>query len=164
ERPQGHPRAAEAILDFWSSDWEALAARLHAGESGLRPRLQELPILKLGRHLFQLPWMQAMQDNRVAAINNLRRLGARRAQARSETRRIEQRLGEVFASRGFAVLVGYALPTLPGADAQAEEIDLLCARDGCVLVLEVKSTYVRRSVKEVWLHRTTTLRKAGKQL
>lgn len=164
ERPQGHPRAAEAILDFWTSDWEALAARLRAGERGLRPRLQELPILKLGRHLFQLPWMQAMQDNRVAAINNLRRLGARRAQAQGEARRIEQRLGDLFASRGFKVLVGHALPVSQELDAQTEEIDLLCARDGCLLVLEVKSTYMRRSQKEAWLHCTTTLRKAGKQL
>ena len=164
EHPQGDPCAAEAILDFWSSDWEALAAKLRADEVGLRPRLQELPILKMDRHLFQLPWMQAMQDNTTAAINNLRRIGARRAQAREETRRTEQRLGEAFASRGFKVLVGHALPVSPDADAQVEEIDLLCARDGFLLVLEVKSTYMRRSMKDAWLHRTTTLRKAGMQL
>ena len=40
----------------------------------------------------------------------------------------------------------------------------MCARDGYLLVLEVKSTYVRRSMKDAWLHRTTTLRKAGRQL
>ncbi|MEF9978154.1 MAG: hypothetical protein RR969_03885 [Thermomonas sp.] len=164
DRPQGHPRAAEAILDFWSSDWEALAQRLRAGEAGLRPRLQELPILKLGRHTVQLPWMQALQNNRVAAINNLRRLGQRREQVRGETGRIEQRLGEVFAGRGFKVLVSHLLPVSPEAGAQVEEIDLLCARDGCLLVLELKSTYVRRSMKDAWLHRTTTLRKAGRQL
>ena len=164
ERPQGHPRAAEAILDFWTSDWEVLAARLRSGEAGLRPRLQELPILKLGRHLFQLPWMQALQDNRVAAINNLRRLGVRRKEVGQETRRIEQRLGDLFASRGFKVLAGHVLPVSQEEGAQAEEIDLLCARDGCLLVLEVKSTYVRRSMKDAWLHRTTTLRKAGMQL
>ncbi|HRN61791.1 MAG TPA: hypothetical protein PK743_10790 [Luteimonas sp.] len=164
DRPQGHPRAAEAILDFWTSDWEAMAASLRAGETDKCPRLQELPILKLGHHLFQLPWMQAMQDNRVAVINNLRRLGARRAQAREETRRIEQRLGDLFAGRGFKVLVGHALPVAPDPDAQVEEIDLLCARDGCLLVLELKSTFVRRSQKEAWFHRTSTLRKAGLQL
>ena len=164
ERPQGHPRAAEAILDFWTSDWQALAVRLRSGETGLRPRLQERPILKLGNHMIQLPWMQAMQDNRVAAINNLRRIGARRVEVREETRRIEQRLGGLFASRGFRVLVGYALPVSSEVDAQVEEIDLLCARDGYLLVLEVKSTYVRRSIKDAWLHRTTTLRKAGIQL
>ena len=163
-RPQGHPRAAEAIIDFWTSDWEALAQSLRAGETGVRPRLQELPILKMGRHLVQLPWMQAMQNNRVAAINNLRRLRGRQERARDETRRIEQRLGEVFVGCGFKVLVGHALPVSSDEGAQVEEIDLLCARDGRLLVLEVKSTYLRRSMKDAWLHRTTTLRKAGMQL
>ena len=164
DHPQGHPRAAEAILDFWTSDWGALSHKLRAGESGLRPRLQELPILKMGRHLVQLPWMQAMQNNRVAAINNLRRLGARREQARAETRRIELRLGDLFTSRGFKVLVGHAMSVSSNDGAPTEEIDLLCARDGCLLLLEVKSTYMRRSMKEAWFHRTTTLRKAGMQL
>lgn len=164
ERPQGHPRAAEAILDFWTCDLAALAVRLRTGEVGLRPRLQELPILGFGKHLVQLPWMQAMQANRVAAINNLRRLGANRAEARQETRRIEQRLGEVFASCGFTVLTGCELPASSDTDAQGEEIDLLCARDGCLLVLEVKSSYVRRSQAEATAHRAATLRKAGRQL
>ena len=100
------------------------------GQIPLRPRLQELPILKMGRHLVQLPWMQAMQNNRVAAINNLRRLRGRQERARDETRRIEQRLGEVFVGCGFKVLVGHALPVSSDEGAQVEEIDLLCARDG----------------------------------
>jgi len=33
-----------------------------------------------------------------------------------------------------------------------------------VLVLEVKSTYLRRSQQDAWQHETTTLRKAGQQL
>jgi len=44
------------------------------------------------------------------------------------------------------------------------EIDVICALDGHILVLEIKSTYMRRSLKEAWLHKTTTLRKAGLQL
>jgi hypothetical protein len=55
-------------------------------------------MLKMGRYLFQLPWMMAVQNNATAAINNLRRLGARRGDARDETRRIEQRLGSMFSS------------------------------------------------------------------
>lgn len=162
--PQGHPPAAEAILDFWTSDWVTLAERLRQGDPGLRPRFSERPILKMGRHLFQLPWMLAVQNNASAAINNLRRLGARRSDARDETRRIEQRLGGLFAQRGFQVLVSHELPTLLADDAGAEEIDLLCARDGRLFVLELKSTYLRRSVKDAWMHRNSTLRKAGRQL
>jgi len=44
------------------------------------------------------------------------------------------------------------------------EVDLICARDGQVLVLEIKSTFLRRSQKDAWRHGTTTLRKAGLQL
>lgn len=164
EHPQGQERAAEAILEFWTSDWIGLADQLRQGRVGLRPRLQERPILKMGGHLFQLPWMVAVQNNATAAVNNLRRLGARRGNAREETRCIEQRLGALFGQRGFQVLVGHELPNLSGDDEDAGEIDLLCARDGLLLVLELKSTYLRRSVKEAWMHRSSTLRKAGRQL
>jgi hypothetical protein len=162
--PEGQQRAAEAILDFLTSDWITLADQLRRGNDGLRPRLQERPVLKMGRHLFQLPWMMAVQNNSTAAVNNLRRLGARRSDARDETRRIEQRLAALFVQRGFHVLVSYELQSLSADPNNMEEIDLLCARDGRLLVLELKSTYVRRSVKEVWMHRHSTLRKAGQQL
>lgn len=44
------------------------------------------------------------------------------------------------------------------------EVNIICALDGQVLVLEIKSTFLRRTTKDVWLHRTTSLRKAGLQL
>ena len=46
----------------------------------------------------------------------------------------------------------------------AGEVDLICHQDGVVLLLEVKSGYVRSTTHEVWLHRTNTLRKAAWQL
>lgn len=164
EHPQGQARAAEAILDFWTSDWGALAEHLRDGDAALRPRWQERPVLKMGRHLFQLPWMMAVQNNATAAVNNLRRLGARRNEAREETRRIEARLGTLFEQRGFRVLVGHEFPADVGDEKDAGEIDLLCALEGHLLVLELKSTYQRRSMKDAWMHRTSTLRKAGWQL
>ncbi|MDM0025763.1 hypothetical protein [Variovorax saccharolyticus] len=164
DHPQGQARAAEAILDFWTSDWNALAERLREGDVAPRPRWQERPVLKMGRHLFQLPWMMAVQNNATAAVNNLRRLGAARGEARDETRRIETQLGALFEQRGFRVLVGHELPAAVCDDANAGEIDLLCALEGHLLILELKSTYQRRSVKDAWMHRTSTLRKAGWQL
>ena len=116
----------------------------------------------MGRYLFQLPWMVAMQNNASAAINNLRRIGARRTQAGEETRRIEQFLAERLEERGFRVCVNYQ-PARTTEDDPGE-VDLICARDGQVVVLEIKSTFVRRSMKDAWLHKTTTLRKAGLQL
>jgi Holliday junction resolvase-like predicted endonuclease len=106
--------------------------------------------------------MAAVQNNASAALNNLRRIGARRPEAREETRRIEQRLAECFEERGFCVCLNYQpARTL---DDDPGEVDLICMRDGQLLVLEVKSTFLRRSIKDVWLHKTTTLRKAGLQL
>jgi hypothetical protein len=160
--PKGNPKAAEAILDLWTSDWAALATRLRQGPTDVHPELFERPILKMGRNLFQLPWMVAFQNNSSAAINNLRRIGARRKDARDETRRIEGRLAERFEERGFRVQLNY----LPKRTVENDpgEVDIICARDGLVLVLEIKSTFLRRSLKDAWFHGTTTLRKAGLQL
>lgn len=162
EMPQGSPRMAAAILDLWSSDWAMLGRRLREGVGGLQPELFERPVLRLGQVLVQLPWVVGVQNNSSAAINNLRRLGARRGEARDETRRIEERLGRLFASRGFRTAVNWH-PPIVGPDNPGE-VDLICARDNAVLVLELKSTYLRRSPRDAWLHATTTLRKAGKQL
>lgn len=41
---------------------------------------------------------------------------------------------------------------------------MIAARDNHLFVLEVKSTFLRRSQKDAWLHAGTTLRKAGSQL
>ena len=46
----------------------------------------------------------------------------------------------------------------------AGEVDLICHQNGVVLLLEVKSGYIRSTTHEVWLHRTNTLRKAAWQL
>ena len=110
----------------------------------------------------QLPWVVGLQNNSTAAINNLRRLGARRNEARSETQRIETQLGAMLEKRGFKVVLNWHPPV--GPDGNAGEVDLICARDGTVLVLEVKSTYLRRTQQDAWQHETTTLREAGQQL
>lgn len=160
--PKGSLPMAASILDFWTNDWLALASRLRSNTSGLVPEILERPFLKLGGYFVQLPWVTGLQNNSTAAINNLRRLGARRGEAQEETRRIERSLGKLFESRGFKVIHGFH----PDSEAYPEvgEIDLICARDGIVLVIEVKSSFRRRSQREAWLHGKTTLRKAGQQL
>lgn len=162
EHPKGNPRYAAAVVDFWTSDWSKLANQLRDGAAGLKPDLLERPILKLGQTLVQLPWVVGLQNNSTAAINNLRRLGARRNEARAETQRIETRLGATLEQRGFKVVLNWHPPV--GPDGNAGEVDVICARDGTVLVLEVKSTYLRRSQQDAWQHETTTLRKAGQQV
>lgn len=162
EHPKGNPRHAAAVVDFWTSDWSKLAKQLRDGAAGLKPDLFERPILKMGQTLVQLPWVVGLQNNSTAAINNLRRLGSRRNEARAETQRIEAQLGAMLAKRGFKVVLNWHPPV--GPDGNAGEVDVICARDGTVLVLEVKSTYLRRSQQDAWQHETTTLRRAGQQL
>ena len=160
--PQGNPSHASAVVNFWTSDWSKLATQLRDGAAGLKPDLFERPILKMGQTLVQLPWVVGLQNNSTAAINNLRRLGARRNEARAETQRIETQLGAMLEQRGFKVVLNWNPPV--GPDSNAGEVDVICARDGTVLVLEVKSTYLRRSQQDAWQHETTTLRTAGQQV
>lgn len=160
--PQGSRQAAEAILDFWTIDWSEMSTRLRMGTAGLEPSLFERPIIKMGRHLFQLPWVVGVQNNSTAAINNLRRIGSRRAEAGAETRRIEVRLAALFEEKGFNVQLNYEPERTD--DHNPGEVDLICARDGNILVLEIKSTFLRHTQKDAWLHRTNTLRKAGLQV
>ena len=95
-------------------------------------------------------------------MNNLRRVEQRRTALRSETERIEHTLAEALRQRGFSVVVGYQPPLSDERDAG--EVDLICHLDGVVLLLEVKSGFIRSTRHEVWLHRTNTLRKAARQL
>jgi hypothetical protein len=162
--PYGNQKAAEAIIDFWSHDLKSTAKKLQSEKSPLviMPELYERPILKFGKHIFQFPWMVAFQNNLTAAINNLRRIGANRTDARSETAAIELRLAECFKTRNFNVLLNYHPQKTP--DHDPGEIDLICVLEGHILVLEVKSTFLRSTKKDIWFHKTRTLKKAGQQI
>ena len=105
--PQGDIKEAEAILAIWSNDLCMLANNLKKQSNIPVPGFHERPILQLGRYGFQLPWLMATQNNSMAAINNLRRIGCRRGGRKNETLRIEHRLGEIFEIKGFAVVKAY---------------------------------------------------------
>ena len=162
EHPKGSADSAKAILKFWTSDLKALSQQLKHPPGMPAPRLYEQPFYKIGRYSFQFPSVGAQQNNLTAAINNLRRVNARRANVQAETQRVELALAESLRQRGFAVEVGYRPPVSEEDDAG--EVDLICHLDGVVLLLEVKSGYIRSTTHEVWLHRTNTLRKAAWQL
>ena len=160
-QPQGDARVASAILDFWTYDLVEMSAQFKGHEPGLRPHFYERPVLKFGATLVQLPWIVGMQNNSTAAINNLRRLGARRSQARDETQRIEAALARLLESRGFTTLLNWKPPR--DADDPGE-VDVIATLGQHLFVLEVKSTFLRRSRQEAWLHSGSTLRKAGRQV
>lgn len=101
---------ASAILNIWTYDVVAMSAQFKGDAPGLRAHFYERPVLKFGPTLVQLPWVVGMQNNSTAAINNLRRLGARRGQARDETQRIEAALARLLESRGFTTLLNWKPP------------------------------------------------------
>jgi hypothetical protein len=160
--PKGDAAAAKNILEFWTADLRQLSAQIKASPLAPLPRLSEQPFYKIGRYSFQFPWIAGQQNNLVSAANSLRRLGVRRPELRSETEQVEFSLAQALRQRAFMVVVGYQPPILDGNDAG--EMDLICHLDGVVLLLEVKSGFIRSSRQEVWLHRTNTLRKAARQL
>lgn len=125
-------------------------------------RLYERPFYKIGRYSFQFPWVAGRQNSLTAAVNNLRRVEQRRPELRSETARVENELAESLRQRGFHVVIGYQ--PLCSEEPDAGEVDLLRYLDGVMLLLEVKSGFIRSTPHEVWLHRTNTLRKAARQL
>jgi hypothetical protein len=51
-----------------------------------------------------------------------------------------------------------------GEGEPAGEVDVLASRDGHLFVFEIKSGYLRQTLEAAWHHRSTTLRKAGRQL
>jgi Holliday junction resolvase-like predicted endonuclease len=162
ENPTGNLGEAKAILALWTSDLKALADSLRIHPNNPVPEFHEKPILKLGNFDFQLPWLTAAQNNATAAINNLRRIGSRRKARSDETHRIEYRLGKQLEKRGFSVVKGY-LPEKTDIEDPGE-IDLICFFEGYLFIFEVKSTYIRKTKQEAWIHRTNTLRKAAQQL
>jgi len=162
EYPKGSSLAAKSILNFWTSDLKELSNKLKKQPKIPIPTLYERPFYKIGQYNFQFPWVVAQQNSLTAAVNNLRRIGARRSGRLGETRRIELRLANLLRRYGFAVEVGYQ-PERIGQDDPGE-IDLICYYNGVILLLEVKSSYIRSTPHEVWLHKTITLRKAARQL
>ena len=158
--PNGNLKTAEAILDFWSLDFKKWSLALKNNNPPNLPELTERPIFKVGNFSVQLPWMMANQLTGVSVINNLRRFANSRSELKNETFRIEERLSESFKKRGFKVLASY----IPLNSDNAGEIDLICKLDNVVLVIEVKSTYRRNSLKEALQYKNNALRKAGLQI
>jgi Holliday junction resolvase-like predicted endonuclease len=153
---------ALGALAFWSLNLNALSDELKSQHLKPIPRLHEKPFLQLGEFIFQLPWLMADSNHMTAIVNNQRRLNSRRPELKTETQNAEEKLAENLRVLGFNFVVGYQPEKSPEGDVG--EIDLICHKDGIVLMLELKTGYVRSSKKEIWLHRNNTLRKASWQL
>lgn len=142
-------REMNRILDFWSQN-------LREGESS---SYGEKSFYKLDGYMFSLPWVTFQKNFNTATINTFRKLYKNRAGLKFETDLMEQNLAGLLAKYKGEVYSQYE-PSESGVG----EIDAIVVTDSKVLVIELKSTYVKSSVKEIYEYRNFVLKKAAYQL
>ena len=138
------------ILTFWSCDL------YHENDIST---FQQKPFYKIDDFIFQFPWLTAFQNVNTMMINYIRKLHKNRSELRSETDNIELNLADKFKNAGFQVFCQYQ-----PQDREVGEIDLIALYDNNVIVAEVKSTYIKSSIQEIYEYRNFTLNKAAYQL
>lgn len=142
-------REMSRILDFWSID-------LRGGSDS---SYVENSFYKIDDYIFALPWMLAQKNFNTATINTFRKLYKNRAGLKFETDLMEQNLAGLLAKYKGKVYSQYE-PSGSGVG----EIDAIVVTDNKVLVIELKSTYIKSSVKEIYEYRNFVLKKAAYQL
>jgi Holliday junction resolvase-like predicted endonuclease len=138
------------ILNFWTCDLY--------DEKDQASYMQK-PFYKIDDFIFQFPWLTAYQNLNTSMINYVRKLHKNHVNLKKETDQIEANLAEKFKQLGFQVFAQY----IPDS-GNAGEIDLIVIYDNHVLVAEVKSSYIRSSIKEIYEYRNFVLKKAAYQL
>lgn len=137
------------ILDFWSKD-------LRDGSDAF---YTEKSFYKIDDYLFALPWMSAQKNFSTATINTFRKMYKNRASLRSETDLMENNLAGLLAKSKGRVYSQYE-PSESGVG----EIDAIVVSDDKVLIIELKSSYIKSNVKEIYEYRNFVLKKAAYQL
>lgn len=137
------------ILDFWSKD-------LRDGSDAF---YTEKSFYKIDDYLFALPWMSAQKNFSTATINTFRKMYKNRASLKSETDLMENNLARLLAKSKGRVYSQYE-PSESGVG----EIDAIVVTDDKVLIIELKSSYIKSNVKEIYEYRNFVLKKAAYQL
>ncbi|MEQ1417664.1 hypothetical protein [Acinetobacter indicus] len=140
----------DQILNFWSCNL------YHEDDVST---FQQKPFYKIDNFIFQFPWLTAFQNVNTMMINYVRKLHKNRLELKNETDNIELNLAEKFKKAGFEVFCQYH-----PLDREVGEIDLIAVYENHVIVVEVKSTYIKSSIQEIYEYRNFTLNKAAYQL
>lgn len=140
----------QSVYEFWSCDLK---------DDTEEPQFSHKPFFKIDDIIFQFPWISAYQNINTSIVNYLRKLHKNRLELKKETDHLESRLGEVFEGAGFKVFCQYN-----PEESNAGEIDLIAMYGNHVLVAEVKSTYIRSSIQEIYEYKNFVLNKASYQL
>lgn len=138
------------ILKFWSFDLY---------DENDQSTYMQKPFYRIDDFIFQFPWLTAFQNLNTAMINYVRKLHKNRLELKSETDQIELNLAEKLDRIGFQVFCQYV-----PSEVNAGEIDLIAMYDNHVIVAEVKSTYIRSSIQEIYEYKKFVLNKASYQL
>lgn len=142
-------KSMTAILDFWSQDLRDMK----------RSSYQELPYYQTDGLMLELPHRFGLQNLHTTVINHFRRLNKNRPVLKKETSLMEIQLADLFEKHGWQVLAQHE-----PEDVGIDEIDLVVIADNHVLVLELKSSFVKSTVREIYEYRFFVLKKAAYQL
>lgn len=138
-----------AILDFWS---------VNLNENN-KDGYVEKPFYELDGRIIQLPQRIGQQNIYGGIVNYLRKLHKNRDTLKNETNSMEKSLAELFRQKQFKVYCQY----MPN-DNSVGEVDLIVVDKNILLVIELKSTYLKTNLKEAYQYQNFTLKKASYQL
>lgn len=137
------------ILDFWSCNLNEVDQDGYV----------EKPFYLLDGRIIQLPHRIGQQNIYGGIINYLRKLHKNRETLKQETDAMEKKLADLFLQKKCQIFCQY-IPI----DNAVGEIDLIVLQDNTILVIELKSTFLKTNLKEVYHYQNFTLKKASYQL
>lgn len=144
-------RQMSNILDFWSVDLNNYNAK--------KDGYIEKPLYQLDNLIIEFPQRVAQQNIYGGIVNYLRKCHKNRETLKDETSSMEKSLGELFMQKQFKVFYQY----MPN-DNSVGEIDLIVVDNQTILVIELKSTFLKTNLKEAYQYQNFTLKKAAYQL
>lgn len=142
-------RQMSDILEFWTANLN------HKNEGSYI----EKPLYQLDDLIIEFPQRIAQQNIYGGIVNYLRKLHKNRDTLKDETNSMEKSLAELFMQKQFKVFCQY----MPN-DNTVGEIDLIVVDNQTVLIIELKSTFLKTNLKEAYQYQNFTLKKASYQL
>lgn len=140
------------ILEFWTCD-------LNSNKKSTS--FSEKPFYRINDFIFSFPHRLSWQNLYITSINRIRKTNKNNRLLRKETALIEENLFQLFKcySDKFHVECSF-IPS----DLSVGEMDLIVVQDETVLLVELKSSFVRTHLQEIYAYRFMTLNKASYQL
>ncbi len=137
------------ILNFWSQNLRAMQKNSYA----------ELPYYQSDDMVIELPYRFGRQNLHTTVINHFRRLNKNRSNLREEINEMEIQFAELFRGHGWQTWAQYCPDS-----SEVGEIDLIVYSGNHVLVMELKSSFIKQTVREISEYKMFVLNKAAYQL